>query len=74
MLNRTNRTKMASGNVGINGTRTSRILDGRCVATMVLTRPKRHASRDASNAESPAKMFAQKKIAPSVPGLTPNRK
>jgi hypothetical protein len=31
------------------------------------------ASLDASNAERPAKTFAQKKMAPSVAGLTPNR-
>jgi hypothetical protein len=37
------------------------MLDGKCVATMVLVRPKREASRDANNAEIPAKMFAQKK-------------
>ena len=65
---------MASGSVGISGTRISSTFDGRCVATIVLIRPKRAASRDASSAETPARMFAQKKIAPSVPGSTPKRR
>ena len=39
------------------------------MTTIVLIRPKRAASRDASSAEMPAKMFAQKKIAPSVAGI-----
>ena len=52
----------------------SRMFDGRCVPTMVLIRPKRDASRDASRAEMPAKMLAQKKMTPSVPGLIPNRR
>ena len=74
MLNRTSSTRTASDSVGMSGTRMSRMLEGRCVATMVLIRPKRAASRDARSAESPAKMFAQKKMAPSVPGLTPKRR
>ena len=50
------------------------MFDGRCVATMVLIKPNRDASRDASSAESPARIFAQKKIAPSVAGFTPKRR
>src|SRR2546427_1379775 len=34
--------------------------EGRCVNTMVLTRPKRAASRDASNAETPANRLDRK--------------
>ena len=45
-----------------------------CTGTIVLTSPKRAASRDASSAEIPAKTLAPKKIAPSVPGFTPNRR
>src|SRR3989442_4433097 len=74
MLKRASNTRMASGRVGISGTRMSRRLEGRCVNTMVLTRPKRAASRDASSAETPANRFAQKKMMPSVPGFTPNRR
>ena len=50
------------------------MFDGRCVNTMVRMRPKREASRDASNADTPANTFAQKKITPSAPGFTPNRR
>ena len=74
MLKRTRRTKTASERLGISGTMMSNTLEGRCVTTMVLMRPKREARRDANNAEIPAKIFAQKKMTPSVPGFTPNRK
>src|SRR5260370_34794329 len=74
ILKRTRRTKTASLRLGISGTRMSRMLEGRCVKTIVLTRPKREARRDASSAEIPAKIFAQKKMTPSVPGFTPNRR
>src|SRR5712675_3619806 len=71
MLNRKSKTATASERLGISGTRISKILEGRCVATIVLTRPNLAASRDAINAEIPAKMLAQKKITPSAAGLTP---
>src|SRR5712691_7098475 len=74
ILKRTRRTKTASLRLGISGTRMSKMLEGRCVKTIVLTRPKREARRDASSAEIPAKIFAQKKMTPSVPGFTPNRR
>ena len=45
------------------------MFDGRCVKTIVLIRPMRAASRDASSAERPAKTLAQKKIAPSAGGI-----
>src|SRR5256886_9722653 len=66
MLKRASSTTTARGRVGISGTRISRTFEGRCVNTMVLTRPKRAASREASNAETPANTLAQKKIMPSV--------
>lgn len=44
------------------------------VNTIVLTRPKRDAKRAARRADSPANMFAPKKIPPSASGLTPKRK
>src|SRR5436309_3641454 len=56
ILNRTRRTKTASERLGINGTRMSRMLEGRCVTTIVLTRPNREAKREANNAEIPAKI------------------
>ena len=74
MLNRISSTTTASGSVGISGTRIKRMFDGRCVPTIVLIKPKRAARRAASSAEMPAKTLAAKKIAPSVPGSTPNRR
>ena len=53
MLKRTSSTRMASGSVGISGTRMSRIFEGKCVATIVLIKPNREASRDATNADIP---------------------
>src|SRR6266480_7420246 len=74
ILKRTRRTKTASLRLGISGTRMSKMLEGRWVKTMVLISPKREARRDASSAEIPAKIFAQKKMTPRVPGFTPNRR
>ena len=74
MLNLRSRTATASGNVGISGTRIKRTFDGRCVKTIVLIKPNREARREATNADKPARMFAQKKTAPRVPGSTPKRK
>src|SRR6202521_2321840 len=62
MLKRKSKTKTASLRFGISGTTISRMFEGRWVATMVLMRPKREASRDASSDEIPAKIFAQKKM------------
>src|SRR6202163_3016680 len=47
MLKRKSKTEMARGRFGISGTRISKIFDGRCVATIVFTKPNRAASRDA---------------------------
>src|SRR6202035_2551460 len=44
MLKRSNKTAIAHGRFGISGTRISKILEGRCVATIVFTRPNRAAS------------------------------
>jgi hypothetical protein len=74
MLNRRSNISVASGSVGIKGISISSTFDGRCVTTIVLTRPMRLASRDATNAENPAKTFAAKNTAPSVFGSTPNRR
>ena len=46
---------MASRRFGISGTTISRILEGKCVNTIVFTSPIREARRDAKSAESPAK-------------------
>src|SRR5690242_330164 len=51
MLNRASSTRIASARVGISGTSSSRMLDGRCVKTIVSTRPNRAARRDASSAD-----------------------
>ena len=44
-------TRTAHPNDGISGTRMSRTFDGTCVKTIVLIRPVRAASRDATSAE-----------------------
>ena len=62
---------MASGRLGMRGTRISSTFDGTCVSTMVLTRPKRAAMREASSAEIPASTLAPKKMLPSTAGSTP---
>src|SRR6267142_7139271 len=74
MLNRRRRTSTASLRFGISGTRIRRTLEGRCVKTIVRISPMHDASREARRADIPAKTFAQKKIAPSAAGLTPNRR
>ena len=43
----------------MSGTRMRRMFEGRCVATMVLMRPKREASRDASKDVRPKENDAE---------------
>ena len=74
MLKRRSSRSVASVTFGISGTRISRMFDGRCVATIVLSRPKRAASRAATSADTPARMFAEKKRTPSVSASTPYRR
>ena len=74
MLKRARSTRIASGSVGMNGTRISSTFDGKCVNTIVLIRPMRAARRAADSAETAARMFAPKKIAPSSAGSAPNRR
>src|SRR6185436_3664647 len=71
MLKRTSRSAIASGRFGISGTRISSTVEGRWVATIVLIRPMRAASFEATSADSPPRIFAQKKIAPSVAEVEP---
>src|SRR3984893_13685457 len=66
MLKRTSSSSAAIGRVLINGMRIRRTFDGRWVATIVLSRPKRAASRAARSAEMPASTFAAKNRTPSV--------
>ncbi len=73
MEKRASSTAMASGRFGMSGTRTSSTFDGRCVKTMVFTRPKRFASQPAESAEIPASTLAPKKMTPSVASSAPNR-
>jgi hypothetical protein len=70
MLNLKNNTIIARFKVGINGTKISRIFEGRCVKTIVLINPNRLANQYARSEEIPAKRFAPKKIAPNVTGST----
>src|SRR5689334_20175132 len=58
MLKRSSRTTIAEDRFGISGTRINKTLDGRCVKTMVFTKPNFDARRDASSAEIPANTFA----------------
>jgi hypothetical protein len=53
ILNRTRRTRTAIPRLGIRGTRIRRILEGRCVTTIVLMSPQRAARRAARSAENP---------------------
>ena len=71
-LNRSSRTAIASGSVGISGTRISRMFEGRWVKTIVLMRPNRAAIRAADSDDTAARRLAPKKIAPSSAGSTPN--
>src|ERR1035437_8868757 len=61
MLNRNSSIRMARGRVGMNGTRISSTLEGRCVKTIVLISPIRDASHDADRALMAARMLAPKK-------------
>ena len=63
---------MASGRVGMSGTKSSRTFDGRCVNTIVLISPIRLAMRAAESDDTAASRFAPKKITPRTPGSTPN--
>ena len=74
MLKRARSTITAKGRLGISGTISSKTFDGKWVTTIVRINPKRAASREASRAETPDRIFAQKKITPSIPGFTPKRK
>ena len=65
-------TAIARLRFGMSGIRQSNILEGICVNTIVLMRPILDARRTASKAEMPARIFAPKKIPPSVPASTPN--
>ncbi len=71
--NRASRKAIARGRVGINGTSIRKMLDGMCVATIVLISPNFAAIRAASRADIPAKMLAPKNMLPSTPSSTPKR-
>jgi hypothetical protein len=73
-LNRRSRTAIASGRLGMIGTRMRSTFDGRCVNTMVFTSPIRAAIRDADSDDTAASMFAPKKIPPRTAGSTPKRR
>src|SRR5712692_1758704 len=47
ILKRSRSSRIARERFGISGTRMSRMLDGRCVYTIVLTKPNLDANRDA---------------------------
>src|SRR5664279_6662911 len=73
MLKRKSRTAMASGRLGMSGTKNRSTLEGKWVTTMVASSPIRRATHDAVSADSPARTFAPKKMAPSTLGETPKR-
>src|SRR5512139_1688860 len=64
MLKRISKTVMASGKLGMRGTRINRILEGMCVKTIVLISPILEATLAAARAEMPASTLAPKKIVP----------
>jgi hypothetical protein len=70
---RASNTAAASGKVGMNGTSSNSTLDGRCVNTIVLSKPMRAATRSASKNEIAASRFAAKSSGPIVCGPTPKR-
>src|SRR6185437_13824635 len=70
---RNTRQATASGNVGAHAARIRKTLDGRCVNTIVLTKPKRAASRAVTKYENAAHRPVTKKITPAVPGERPKR-
>ena len=71
-LNRRRSTPIASGSVGMSGTRISSTFEGMCVKTIVLMRPIRAAIRAADSDDTAASRFAPKKMTPSRPGSTPH--
>src|SRR5207245_9894918 len=73
LIGGTHRTT-ASQETGASGTRTSSICEGRCVKTMVLSRPIRSASQPAKRSESPESTPTQKKRTASVAGSKPQRR
>ena len=64
----------ASHAVGARGTRTSSTLDGRCVNTIVFSRPIRCASQPAARSDSPEMIPTQKKTTASSPIERPQRR
>src|SRR6266581_1627361 len=63
---RARRSAMATPSEGAKGISTSRRLEGKCVNTIVLTRPNRSAMRVATRYESAEKTPVQKKIVPAT--------
>src|SRR5258705_6759652 len=64
----TNRSAITVARSGMNGIATRHRFAGRCVNTIVLTRPMRLAMRTATRYEIDVRMPVQKKIAPAVAG------
>jgi hypothetical protein len=56
MLNRNSKTTIASRSVGMNGSKISRMFEGRCVKTIVLTSPTRDASTNEKSLVGSSKM------------------
>src|SRR5215471_13065681 len=63
---RASSSAIASGRVGIKGTRMSSRLEGKWVNTIVLTRPMRFARRAATRYEAAERTPVQKKMVPAV--------
>src|SRR5688572_8308677 len=63
---RASRHAIAQPSVGMNGTRIRNTLDGRCVNTIVFTKPIRRAIRTATRYENEASTPAQKKMVPAT--------
>ncbi len=71
---RASSTAAALPKLGMKGTSSSSTFDGRCVKTIVWSRPKRSATRDAARNESADSRLVPKKSAPSASGDAPKRR
>src|SRR2546430_9642886 len=71
--NRSSSTAIASGSVGISGTRISRMLDGRCVNTIVFNNPNRAPTRAATIDDTACRSPAAKITADISSCDAPNR-
>ena len=71
---RSRKNAIARDAVGASGTSSRSTFDGRCVNTIVLSRPKRSASQPAARSESPERIPTQKKMTARSEICRPHRR